>query len=97
MSKILTKKSAALALALATLGSAALVTGAEARPRHYWGYGAAAVAGGIVLGSVLAASSARSAPVYVDEEEAPRRCHTVERVNRYGDVIGYRRVCRPIY
>jgi hypothetical protein len=97
MAKILTQKSAALALALATLGSAAFATGAEARPRHYWGYGAAAVAGGIVLGSVLAASSARSAPVYVDEEEAPRRCQTVERVNRFGEVIGYRRVCRSIY
>lgn len=96
MSTIITKKSAALALALATLGSAALATGAEARPRHYWGYGAAAVAGGLVLGSVLAASSARSEPIYVDEE-APRRCFTVERVNRYGDVIGYRRVCRSAY
>ncbi len=53
MSKILTKKSAALALALATLGSAALVTGAEARPRHYWGYGAAAVAGASFWGPSL--------------------------------------------
>lgn len=97
MSKILTKKSTVLALSLAALGSAALATGAEARPRHYWGYGAAAVAGGLVLGSVLAASSARSAPVYVEEDEAPRRCTTVERVNRFGDVIGYRRICRPVY
>jgi hypothetical protein len=96
MSKIISKKSAVLALALAALGSAALATGAEARPRHHWGYGAAAVAGGLVLGSVLAASSANSAPVYV-EEEAPRRCFTVERMNRYGDVIGYRRVCRSAY
>ncbi|MCA0404534.1 MAG: hypothetical protein LCH39_00070 [Proteobacteria bacterium] len=93
MTKIASKKSAALALAVLTLGSAALATGAEARPRHGWGWGAgAAVAGGLVLGSMIAASRAHAEPVYV-EDEAPR-CFTVERFNRYGDVVGYRRVCR---
>ncbi len=54
MSKILTKKSAALALALATLGSAALVTGAEARP---------ATIGAMVRRLLLAVSCwARSSP-----------------------------------
>ena len=102
MSKLITRKfsstkRAALALAVLTLGSAALASGAEARPRHWggWGYGAAAVAGGLVLGSVLAGSSARAEPVYI--EDAPRRCFTVERFNRYGEVIGERRVCRSAY
>jgi hypothetical protein len=95
MSKLTTKKTATLALALFALGSAAFASAAEARPRH-WGYGAAALAGGLVLGSVLAGSAARSEPVYV-EDEAPRRCFTVERVNRYGEVIGLRRVCRSVY
>jgi hypothetical protein len=95
-SRITTKKTATLALAALALGSAAFASAAEARPRH-WGYGAAALAGGLVLGSVLAGSAARSAPVYVEDDEAPRRCYTVERVNRYGDVIGLRRVCRSVY
>ncbi len=95
-SKITTKTSTALALAVLALGSAAFSSAAEARPRH-WGYGAAALAGGLVLGSMIAGSAARSAPVYVEEDEAPRRCYSVERVNRYGEVIGFRRVCRSVY
>lgn len=94
MTKTFSTKAAALALAVFTLGSAALATGAEARPRHGWGWGGAgaAVAGGLVLGSIIAASRANAEPVYA-EDEAPR-CFTTERFNRYGDVIGYRRVCR---
>jgi hypothetical protein len=97
MSKMSSKKNAILALAILTLGAAAFSSGAEARPRHWggWGYGAAAVAGGLVLGSVLAASSANAEPAYI--EDAPRRCFTVERFNRYGEVIGERRVCRSAY
>ncbi|MGL5448668.1 MAG: hypothetical protein ACRDBL_15280 [Rhabdaerophilum sp.] len=96
-SKINAKKSAAFAIAIAAIGSAAFASAAEARPRH-WGYGAAALAGGLVLGSVLAGSAARSAPVYVEEDEAPSNCYMVERVNRFGEVIGLRRVCpRSMY
>jgi hypothetical protein len=92
-----TRKNTIFALAILTLGSAAFATGAEARPRH-WGWGAgAAIAGGVVLGSMLAASHAHAAePVYV-EDDAPRRCFTVERFNRFGEVIGLRRVCRRGY
>jgi hypothetical protein len=92
MTKIATKKSAVLALAIMTLGTAAMATGAEARPRHGWGWGAGALAGGLVIGSMIAASRAHAEPVY-EEDEAPR-CFTVERFNRHGDVIGHRRVCR---
>lgn len=90
------KKSAAFALTALTLGTAALAsTGAEARPRH-WGVGAA-VLGGLAVGGLIAASNRGYAgPVY--EDEAPvRRCALVERVNRYGEVIGMRRVCRLEY
>jgi hypothetical protein len=91
------RKNAIFAVAMLALGSAAFTTGAEARPRHWgWGHGVAAVAGGLVLGSVIAASRANAGPAYI-EDEPERRCFTVERVNRFGDVIGLRRVCRTVY
>lgn len=88
-------RTAAAALAALTLSTALLASGAEARPRWH-GHGgaiAAGVIGGIALGGLFAANrSAYAAPVYV--EEAPvRRCELVERFNRYGELVGHRRVC----
>lgn len=91
------KKSVTAALAALTLGTAILASagGAEARPRHrgpHWGVGAGIV-GALAVGGLLAASasSAYAEPVY---EDAPvRRCDLVERVNRFGEVVGYRKVC----
>lgn len=92
------KKSMTAALAALTLGTAILASagGAEARPRHrgpHWGVGAGIV-GALAVGGLIAASasSAYAEPVY--EEDAPvRRCDLVERVNRFGEVIGHRKVC----
>lgn len=88
-------RTAAAAFTALTLSTALLAGGAEARPRWH-GHGgaiAAGVIGGIALGGLFAASrSAYAEPVYV--EDAPvRRCELVERINRYGEVVGHRRVC----
>ena len=88
-------RTAAAALTALTLSTALLTSGAEARPRWH-GHGgavAAGVIGAMALGGLFAASrSAYAEPVYV--EDAPvRRCEWVERYNRYGEVIGQRRVC----
>ena len=91
------KKSVTAALAALTLGTAILASagGAEARPRYrgaHWGVGAGIV-GALAVGGLIAASagSAYAEPVY--EDVPVRRCDLVERFNRYGEVIGYRRVC----
>ncbi len=83
--KILTAALVALTVAA---GSLATSGAAEAKPWHHhhgWGWGAGGLAAGLVIGSALA-----SRPVYA---EPVRRCTLVERVNRYGEVIGTRRVC----
>lgn len=90
---------ALLALTVATAGVASTGT-AEAAPWHHhhhghgWGWGAGGLAAGLVIGSAIA-----SRPAYVDAgyAEPVRRCTLVERVNRHGDVIGTRRVCRTVY
>ncbi|SEG76415.1 hypothetical protein [Bosea lathyri] len=91
------RKTAAATLAALTLATAVLATagGAEARPRyrHGWGVGAGIV-GALAVGGLLAASAgnAYAAPAY-DDDEPVRRCDMVERVNRFGEVVGYRKVC----
>lgn len=91
------KKSVTAALAALALGTAILASagGAEARPRYrgpHWGVGAGIV-GALAVGGLIAASasSAYAEPVY--EDVPVRRCDMVERVNRFGEVVGYRRVC----
>lgn len=93
------KKTATAALALVALSTAVLATvgDAEARPRYrgpHWGYGAGVVGALAVGGLLAAAANAHAAPVYAEEYEPVRRCAVVERVNRFGEVIGHRRVCR---
>lgn len=89
------RKTATATLAALTLGTALLASlGAEAAPRHrHWGVGAGIV-GALAVGGLLAAASrpAYAEPAYV-EDEPVRRCELVERVNRFGEVIGQRRVC----
>ena len=83
--KILTAALVALTVAV---GGIATSGSAEAKPWHHhhgWGWGAGGLAAGLVIGSALA-----SRPVYA---EPVRRCTLVERVNRWGEVIGTRRVC----
>jgi hypothetical protein len=92
------RKTATATLAALTLATFVLATagGAEARPRHrgpHWGVGAGIV-GALAVGGLLAASAsnAYAAPAY-DDDEPVRRCDMVERVNRFGEVVGYRKVC----
>ena len=88
--KILT---AALVAVTVAAGSLAASGSAEAKPWHHhhngWGWGAGGLAAGLVIGSALA-----SRPAYAESYVEPvRRCTLVERVNRWGEVIGTRRVC----
>ncbi|MBX9911276.1 MAG: hypothetical protein K2Z25_21545 [Beijerinckiaceae bacterium] len=87
------RKIALSTLAALTLATTLAATAAEARPRHrgmHWGVGAGIAA--LAVGGLIAAGShAYAAPVYGYEPE--RRCDLVERVNRFGEVVGYRRVC----
>ena len=84
------------ALVAATLAGAAATTTAPAfaGPHHHhhgnWGWGVGGLAAGLVIGSALSSSRTYDEPVYV---EPVRRCEIVERVNRWGEVIGTRRVC----
>ena len=86
-------------IALSTLAALILATTlaatAEARPRHrgmHWGVGAGLVGALAVGGLIAAGSGAYAAPAYF-YDEPERRCDLVERVNRFGEVVGYRRVC----
>lgn len=97
------KKSFAVAFTALTLSAAVMSSAAEARPRHGYGWGVGAgIVGALAVGGLLAASS-RPAYAYGYGEPAyagygpVRRCHLVERVNYYGDVVGHRRVCRTYY
>jgi ABC-type amino acid transport substrate-binding protein len=88
------RKIALSTLAAVTLATTLAATAAEARPRHrglHWGVGAGIAA--LAVGGLIAAGShAYAAPVY-GYDEPERRCDLVERVNRFGEVVGYRRVC----
>ena len=93
--KILTAAVVATTLVVAgaaTTGSA--MAGPWHHRHHGWGWGAGGLAAGLVIGSALASRPAYAATVY---EEPVRRCQIVERVNRWGEVIGTRRVCRTVY
>lgn len=96
-----TKKSFAAALAALALGASVFATSdAEARPRYYRGAAiGAGVVGALALGALAAGAASGPAYGYYDDGYAPayapvRRCHFVDRVNYYGEVIGTRRVCR---
>ncbi len=72
-------------------------TTAEARPR-YWGHGRGAAVGAGIVGALAAGAlvAAATRPSYAHGYYgyAPvRQCDMVERINRYGEVVGYRRVC----
>ncbi len=88
------KKSLTAGLAALALGAALFSAEAEARPRYRGAAIGAGIVGALAVGGLLAATSrpAYAEPVYV-EDVPERRCDTVERVNRYGEVVGYRRVC----
>jgi hypothetical protein len=99
------KKHLTIALTALTLGTAALASAssAEAKPfyrNHGWGVGAAIIGGLAVAGAYAATRPVYGAPVYAqpvyDDGYAPRRCHLVDRVNHYGEVVT-RRVCRSYY
>lgn len=90
------RKTAAATLAALTLASTLAVGTAEAGPRYWghrgygWGVGAGVV-GAIAAGALVAAATR---PAYAGYYDAPvRRCDMVERFDRWGNVIGYRRIC----
>ena len=91
--KILT--AALVALTLAGAGAASTGSAQAGGWHHHHGHRAAwgigGLATGLVIGSALASRPAYAAPVDV---ESARRCFWVERTNRWGEVIGTRKVCR---
>ncbi len=93
------RKTTTAALAALTLAASLMATGAEARPR--WGYGyyghrgwgvGAGVAGAIAAGALIA-GAARPAYGYGYYAAPVRSCDLVERLDRWGNVVGYRRGC----
>ena len=95
--QITLRKTVTATLAALTVATTLAASGAEAGPlhrRHGWGVGAGIV-GALAVGGLLAASASRAYAEPVYDEDAPvRRCEMVERVNRFGEVVGYRKVCR---
>jgi hypothetical protein len=89
------RKFATATLAALTLATTLAATAAEARPRwghrgYGWGVGAGVV-GALAAGALVAAATR---PAYGGYYYGPvRSCDMVERINRYGEVVGYRRVC----
>lgn len=90
--KILTAALVAVTVATAGVASTAPAMAGPWHHRHHggWGWGAGGLAAGLVIGSALASRPAHAEPVWV---EPVRRCTRVERLNRWGEVIGTRRVC----
>lgn len=87
------RKTATAGLAALTLATTIFASAAEARPRWRHGYGwgiGAGVAGALAVGALAAAASR---PAYGYYDGPVRRCDLVERFDRWGNVIGYRRVC----
>lgn len=90
------KTIATATLAALTLATTLAATSVEARPRYWghrgYGYGAGAgIVGALAVGGLIAASASR--PAYGGYYYGGRSCEMVERINRYGEVVGYRRVC----
>lgn len=87
------RKAYAVTLAALVLATTLAAASAEARPRfhrgHAWGVGAGIAA--LAVGGLLA-SRAYAGPGY-GYDEPVRRCDMVERLNRFGEVVGYRKVC----
>ena len=90
------RKTVTATLAALTLATTMIASGAEARPRWGYGYGhrgwgvGAGVVGAIAAGAIIAGATRPSYGYYA----APvRSCDMVERFDRWGNVIGYRRVC----
>lgn len=94
------RKATTAALAALTLAATLMASGAEARPRWGYGYGyghrgwgvGAGVVGAIAAGALIA-GAARPAYGYYAAPAPVRSCDLVERFDRWGNVIGYRRVC----
>jgi hypothetical protein len=90
------RKTVTATLAALTLATTFIASGAEARPRWGYGYGyghghrgwgiGAGVVGAIAAGAIIASATR---PAY----GPVRSCDLVERFDRWGNVIGYRRVC----
>ncbi len=90
------KSLTAAALVAATVATATVAgsTPVLAGPHHHhhgWGWGVGGFATGLVIGSAMGSRPAYAEPLYA---EPVRRCEIVERVNRWGEVIGTRRICR---
>ncbi|HEV7257858.1 MAG TPA: hypothetical protein VGN82_08750 [Bosea sp. (in: a-proteobacteria)] len=91
------KKIATATLAALALASTLAATSAEAGPyyRGYRGYGwgvGAGVVGALAAGALVAAATRPAYGGYYAYGPV-RRCDMVERINRYGEIVGYRRVC----
>lgn len=92
------RKTVTATLAALTLATTFAASGAEARPRWGYGYGhrgwgvGAGVVGAIAAGAIIAGAT-RPAYGYGYYAAPVRSCDMVERFDRWGNVIGYRRVC----
>ncbi len=92
------RKTVTATLAALTLATTFAASGAEARPRWGYGYGhrgwgvGAGVVGAIAAGAIIAGAT-RPAYGYGYYAAPVRSCDLVERFDRWGNVIGYRRVC----
>jgi len=92
------RKTVLATLAAATLATTFIASGAEARPRWGYGYGyghrgwgvGAGVVGALAAGAIIASATR---PAYGYHAAPVRSCDLVERLDRWGNVIGYRRVC----
>ena len=90
------RKTLTATLAAVTLAATFAASGAEARPRwgyRYGGWGVGAgVVGAIAAGAIIAGATR---PAYGGGYYARpvRSCDLVERFDRWGNVIGYRRIC----
>lgn len=92
------RKTVAATLAALTLATTFAASGAEARPRWGYGYGhrgwgvGAGVVGALAAGAIIAGAT-RPAYGYGYYDGPARSCDMVERFDRWGNVVGYRRVC----
>ncbi|CAM5199189.1 hypothetical protein ARD30_03885 [Bosea thiooxidans] len=91
------RKTVTATLAALTLATTFIASGAEARPRWRHGYGwgvGAGVVGAIAAGAIIAGATRPAYGYgYYDAPAPVRSCDLVERFDRWGNVIGYRRVC----